>query len=109
MVSPVKDLLANDKLLFLLLTEAAFLHSFDAIKMFLYSLYVFQTQLTAAHQKYRCEGVKGFSGKNTEGNSDTPSQTHLTRPAMSTMSKKAGTSLFGLYVEHSHLKRSSGT
>ena len=72
----------------------------------------------ALQQQCRCESVEGLSGKNKEGNSDTASQvmrkescvqTHLTSPAMSTISKKAGTSLFGLYVEHSHLKRSSGT
>lgn len=28
---------------------------------------------------------------------------------MSTISRNAGTSLFGLYTSHSHLKRSSGT
>ena len=33
----------------------------------------------------------------------------LTRPAMSTISRNAGTSLLGLYTSHSHLKRLSGT
>lgn len=37
------------------------------------------------------------------------SQAHLTSPAMSTISRNAGTSLFGLYASQSHLKRSSGT
>jgi hypothetical protein len=36
-------------------------------------------------------------------------QAHLTSPAMSTISRNAGTSLFGLYASQSHLKRSSGT
>ena len=34
---------------------------------------------------------------------------HFTSPAMSTISRNAGTSLLGLYTSHSHLKRSSGT
>lgn len=34
---------------------------------------------------------------------------YLTRPAMSTTSRKAGTSFFGLYRSHSQVKRLSGT
>lgn len=35
--------------------------------------------------------------------------TYLTRPAMSTTSRNAGTSFLGLYRSHSQVKRSSGT